>query len=226
MADLWQDFSLTPGVDDVLRGQGADPETVRLRRPLLVKAAEQALLQGSPKIQPSAWVRELTIQDRRHERILLAGGAVLSGSLVARHLGAAVRVAAVLCSIGPGLEILSTQKIGEDPILALALDGLGNAAVELLGQQTCARISERAQTEGLGTSTPLNPGADGWPLEIGGPQIFSMMDGERVGIQITTGGMMIPKKTISFVVGIGREMTQLHPCESCSLKEICRYRHV
>jgi hypothetical protein len=225
MLDLWKDFDLSISVDDVLRGQGADPETVRLRRPALVKAAEQALAEGRAKIRPTALVREVPVLEQRHERLLLEGDAVLTGSLVTRHLSGAVRVAAAICTIGSALEIASTRLLGENTVLAMALDGLGNAAVELVGQQTCARIGERAWTDGMGTSTPLNPGAEGWSMEVGGAQIFALLDARLAGIQITSGGMMIPQKTISFVVGIGSGLAQTHPCEVCSLKEICRYHN-
>ena len=38
--------------DQVLRGQGADPATLRARRPALVGVAERALQVGTPLLQP------------------------------------------------------------------------------------------------------------------------------------------------------------------------------
>jgi hypothetical protein len=223
--DLWQDFDLTISVDDVLLGQGADPEKVRTRRPTLVKAAERALEEGRGRIRPTALVRELNVLDHRHERILLEGGGELSGALVSGHLGGAARVAAAVCTLGPALEISVAKLLGSDPALALALDGYGNAAIEQVGQQVCGRLGEWAQAKGLQVSTPLSPGEPEWPVEIGQPQIFELLEAGRVGIQITQGGMMYPQKSISFVAGIGTGMSQTHPCEICSLKGICRYRH-
>jgi hypothetical protein len=141
---------------------------------------------------------------------------------VARHLAGAERVAAVICSLGPALEEYAASL--ENLVLALALDGLGNAAVESVAQQVCGRLAERAEVYGLETSTPLSPGEPEWPVEVGQPQIFALAKPSRAGIRLTGGGMMIPKKSISFVTGIGQEMSQVHPCEACSLKEICRYR--
>jgi hypothetical protein len=223
--DLWQDFDLTISVDDVLLGQGADPEKVRANRPVLVKAAERALEEGRTRIHPTALVRELNVLEHRHERIKLEGGGELSGPLVSRHLGGATHVAAAVCTLGPALEISVAKLMGSDPGLALALDGYGNAAVEQVGQQVCGRLGDWASAKGLQSSTPLSPGSPEWPVEIGQPQIFGLLDTGRAGIQITQGGMMYPQKSISFVAGIGTGMSQTHPCEVCSLKEICRYRH-
>ncbi len=222
---LWKDFHLALEVDDVLRGQGADPAVVRARRPALVQAAEQALEQGMARVQPAALVQEVRVLEHRHDRLLLAGGGRLTGTRVAGHLAGAVRVAVALCTIGPALETEAARLMSVEPVLALALDGLGNAAVELVGQQVCGRIGESAHWEDLETSTPLSPGLKDWPVEVGQPQIFDLVQAERAGIQITPGGMMYPQKSISFVTGIGHKMAQTHPCEACSLKQICRYRN-
>jgi len=222
--ELWKDFDLRLDVDDVLRGQGADPETLRLRRPALVEAAGRALAEGLPLIHPAVLVRELEVRGRRHEHLRLEEGA-LSGPLVMRHLGSASRVAIAVSTIGPRLEARCARVLQEDPVLGVALDGLGNAAVEGLSQLACSRIARRAGEAGLAAATPISPGAPGWPVEAGQPQIFGLLDAGQAGIRITCGGMMIPRKSMSFVVGIGTEMPEADPCEVCGLRETCRYRH-
>jgi hypothetical protein len=219
-----KDWILDITVNDVLLGEGMDPHSSRARRPALVQAAQRALELGPALIHPTALIRDVSVREQRHEHILLDGG-TLSGPLVARHLAGAQHVAAVICTIGPELEAEVNRMFGDDPVLGLALDGFGNAATELLEQQICGQIGKRAQAEGLTASTPLSPGVPEWPVEIGQPQIFALVDAASAGIQITPGGMMIPKKSVSFVVGIGPEMTRTDPCEICSLKEMCRYRH-
>ncbi len=220
--ELWTDFTFPLSPDDILRGEGADPESARARRPALEAAAAEALRLGLPVLAPAAAVREINVLEQRHERVLLAGGQ-LSGPLAARHLAGAERVAAVVCTIGPELEKLAAAQ--ENSLLMLALDGLGNAAVETVAQQVCARLGERAQAAGLATSTPLSPGEAGWPVEVGQPQIFSLLEPNPAGVRLSESGMMLPQKSLSFVVGIGRHVTQTDLCELCSLKERCRYRH-
>jgi hypothetical protein len=221
----WNDFDLSINVDDILRGQGADPEKLRVRKPSIVTAAERAWTEGLPHIRPTALVREVMVRSHTHDRILLDDPTRLTGPLVTQHLAGAQRVDAILCTIGAELEELSARLFDNDPLFALALDGLGNAAVEQLGQQVCRRIGESVQIDGLTTSTPLSPGEPEWPVEVGQPQIFALVEAAKIGIQITAGGMMIPKKSISFVLGVGPDMSQIEPCEVCNLRESCRYRH-
>ena len=223
--ELLEDFVFTLSADDVLRGEGADPEIVRLKKPALLEAASTALRAGIIKLHPAALIRTARVVEHRHEQILLQGGKELVSPLVARHLAGAEQVVLAVSTIGSELEELASTSMEKNPLLGVGLDGLGNAAVEILGQQVCMRIGERAQAAGLTASTPLSPGEPEWPVEVGQPQIFALLDPSRAGVTLTSGGMMVPKKSISFVVGIGPEMAQTDLCELCSFRERCRYRH-
>jgi hypothetical protein len=223
--ELWTDFSLTLTCEDILRGEGVDPSSIRAKRPALIKAAEEALKQGMPKLHLLAIHHEVKVKEHRHNRILLEESTVLTGELVVRFLAGAERVSVAICTIGTELEEMSSSYLNDNPLLAMALDGLGNAAVEALGQQVCRRIGQRAKEDGLETSGSLSPGEPDWTVDIGQPQLFSLLDAGRAGVRLTEGGMMIPRKTISFVVGIGSHMKQTSPCDSCSMNKKCRYRN-
>ncbi len=223
--ELFEDFNIALNLNDVLCGQGADPEIVRTNKPALLKAASSALREGLPLLHPVAIISTTSVIEHHHASILLESDHKLTGGLVSRHLSGAVQVAAVVCTIGGELEKTLEPKLTTDPAFALALDGLGNAAVEKVAQQVCKRVGEQAAARGLTASAPLSPGEPEWPVEVGQPQIFAHLDLPRARITLTSGGMMIPKKSISFVIGIGTEMTQTDPCQRCNLRERCRYRH-
>jgi hypothetical protein len=223
--ELLKDFDLKIGVDDILRGEGADPVIVRSKKPALLNAAALALEQGRPMLHAAAVLQRSSVLEHRHERILLQDGRELSSPLVAHHLAGAQEVVLALTTIGLELEDYASSRMAKDPLLGMALDGLGNAAVEILGEQVCLQIGKQAQGFGLTASSPLSPGEPDWPVEIGQPQIFALLDPARVGISLTSSGMMIPKKSISFVVGIGPDMSREDFCELCSLNERCRYRN-
>ena len=223
--ELLEGFDFNLSEDDVLRGEGADPAIVRARKPALLKAASAALHEGLVNLHPVALIHMTRVVEHRHERMLLQGGKELTGSLVVRHLAGAEQVTLAVCTIGQELEELASTWMEKNPLLGVALDGLGNAAVEILGEQVCVRIGEKAQSAGLTISTPLSPGEPEWPVEVGQPQIFALLDRSRVGIKLTSGGMMVPKTSISLVVGIGPEMVQTDLCMLCSLSERCRYHH-
>jgi len=224
--EIWPDIQVILDIDDVLRGEGVDPVTAHTKHPPLVKAASTALSEGFSQLRPVVVSQIVEVVEHRHERILLQSGKELAGPLVAHHLAGAEKIVLAICTIGPQLENMASSLMEKDPVLGLALDGLGNAAVEKVAQQVCTQLSDQAHAQGLQASTPLSPGEPDWPVEVGQPQIFALLDPSKAGITLTSGGMMVPKKSISFVVGIGPNMSQIDSCDLCSLKETCRYQHV
>jgi hypothetical protein len=222
---LLTDWTLSLDADQVLRGEGADPAIVRERRPSLVEVAELALREGERLLQPTVAYRRLRVDGLRHERLDLEGGASLKGALLAQHLAAAEEVVLLLCTIGPALEARVAVAIGDDPVFGLALDGVGSAAVEALATIACRRFEEEAGAAGRQASIPLSPGMIGWPVEQGQPQIFALLDPAEAGVSLTANAMMMPRKSLSMVLGLGEQVrTAGTACDFCSLNATCRYQ--
>ncbi len=219
------DWDLKIDVDMVLRGQGADAVRIRAKSPGLVKVAEQALAQGLPLVRPAVTYRQLRVEGLQHEKLLLEGGAFLRGPLVAEHLAAAKKVVLALCTIGAKLEDWAAEVMAEDMILGLALDGVGSAAAEALATEACRRFEGWALSEGLLAGMPLNPGMVGWPVDEGQPQMFALLDGSEVGVSLTGGYMMVPRKSLSLALGLSMEpVRQTRTCDYCNMRASCRYQ--
>lgn len=218
-----RDWQLDLDVDRVLRGQGADPAMAR-RRPALVEVAERALRDGFPLLSLAVVSETYSVAGLQHERLRLQGGGILAGRLVAQHLRAAERVVVVVCTVGEALDAVITEVMPEDPVFALALDGLGSAAVESLAAAASHHFEQAALRQGLQTTIPLSPGMVGWPVAEGQTQIFSLVNAGEIGVRLNAGAMMIPRKSISLVLGQGTQVSsEGSTCDFCSLKETCRY---
>lgn len=222
---LLTDWMLEINIDQVLLGQGANPQIVRARRPRLVAAAERALAEGLPLIAPAVAVGQYAIQEIRHERILLENGATLSGPLVARQLMSARSIVAMVCTIGPALEELSLSYVESDPIHSLALYGVGSAAAEALSTAACQYYSSQAAQAGLLTTIPLSPGLEGWPVDRGQPEIFRLVDSAAAGVTLLPSFIMRPVKSVSLVIGLGEQIdTAARICDFCSRRETCTFQ--
>jgi hypothetical protein len=220
--DKWD---LRLDVDAVLRGQGADPAAIRRRSPRLIEFAGRALEEGGPLLQPRVQARRLLVKDLHHERLKLEGGGRLSGELLAQHMGGAQEIVIVLCTVGEALERRVAKVSKEDAAYGLALDGVGSAGVEALANAACALFEEEATKEECQVTIPLSPGMVGWPVEQGQSQIFDLLDAGEIDVRLTESMMMLPRKSLTFVLGIGKElMAGGRTCDYCSLKETCRYQ--
>lgn len=212
-------------VDDVLRGQGADPAALRRRSPHLVQMAERALEEGLPLINPRVLVRWFEVESLRHERLLLHDSGSLSGPLIAEQLGPAVRVAVLLCTVGSALEEYAAEVMASAPVRGLALDGVGSAAIEALANATCRQLGQEVADQGWQTTIPLSPGMIGWAVSEGQPQIFALLDGAEIGIRLNEASVMLPLKSLSMVLGAGPEVgSSGRTCDYCTMRGTCRYQ--
>jgi hypothetical protein len=225
----WE-FLLTP--DDVLRSQGADPEAIKLRRPSLVKITENAIAMGTSLLQPQVLYEKYPVKGLVHERLELYGNKSnakkphLSGQLIAQHLSRSQAVIIMVCTIGSLLDELVSSLFKVDPSLAVAMDGVGSAAVESLAIQACNYFEDQVKSEGLNTTMPLNPGMVGWPVEQGQPEIFTLLDSEDIQVTLNESCMMSPNKSLSMVLGVGEDVSPVGTsCDYCSLKGVCKYQN-
>ena len=219
-------------IDDVLRAQGANAEVIRSRRPSLMEVTEQAITKSKYLLRPRVLYEIYPVKSFVHERLELdsnpihSGNGYLSGSLIAQHIAAAQEVIVMLCTIGSALDETVSSLFKSDPLQAVALDGVGSAAVENLAIQACNYFEAQAKASGQNTSMPLNPGMVGWSVDEGQLQIFTLLDYDQIQVSLTDSYMMVPNKSLSMVLGMGKDMSSIgSSCDYCSLKGICKYQN-
>jgi hypothetical protein len=199
---IWKPEHLDITPEAVIRGQGGDPEILRKRRPNFFDTAAQAIELGKSHLEPQMLYDEFEVESLRGEEITLSGGAVLSGAPVIEFLEKAVKVVILIGTVGRGIDEFSGQYMGEDPVLGLALDGVGSAGVEELANTCKAMIRSQLAEQGFKTTRSLNPGIPGWEVTQGQPQIFNALPAGDIGVSLTESGIMMPKKSLAFVIGI------------------------
>jgi len=223
--DLWTEFQLDVKPEDILRGVGLHRMDSSKKFRLLALKAEIALQTGLEKIQPIALLQKIRVQEVNTRQVCLEDGTVLTNHKLSHLLTGAEHIVVAVCSIGAKLEDYSESLMKSDMLLALALDGLGNAAVENIVQQVCKQLDEESSAANRQATSPICPGVQGWSVDIGQPQLFSLLDAGKAGITLTDGLMMHPRKSISFVLGIGQDLIRQNACSLCSLNSGCRFHH-
>jgi hypothetical protein len=223
--ELQKNLDLIFDVDAVLRGQGADASILRLRRPSLVKVAEEAMQESLSLLHPRVVYQDLSVEGLQHERLLLEGGRKLESKLIAQHLAGSSRVIVMLATIGEELEQRVTRIWDDNMVYALALDGAGSAAVEALANAACRSFEKQAVNSGLQASVPLSPGMIDWSVSDGQPQIFQLLGESGALVQLTPSCIMVPKKSLTMVMGFGLNLKSSGTtCDFCTMRKTCRYQ--
>ncbi len=68
------------------------------------------------------------------------------------------------------------------------------------------RPETKALTGELMASSPLSPGMPGFAI-LEQWQVFQLVSAEEIGVSLTSSGIMVPRKSVSMVIGIGPQMT-------------------
>ena len=158
-------------------------------------------------------------------RVVIEGLITFQSEVIARLLEQCEKVAVFLVTIGEHLEEMVCQMAEDGLILqAAALDAVGSEAGERLADFVQGRIGEMARAQGLCISQRFSPGYCDWDIEQQN-MVFRAVDGDSVGIHLTDGCLMIPRKSISGIIGIGlcNNVEHYNPCKTCD-KHDCQGR--
>ncbi len=125
----------------------------------------------------------------------------------ARVLAGATGLVVAVCTIGSPLEqrVADLSRKGE-LALASVIDAWGSEAVETLAQHLQRHIRGQLPLA-VAAGNRLSPGYRGWPVEEQA-WLFRLVPTDRVGVSLTPGFMMIPRKSISFVMKLRAKENQ------------------
>ncbi len=222
-----RDIPLSLKTKEVLRRQGfrghskIRPEITKLILELLASVESAHLL------EPAAAYEIHPITEMSHRQSPQESKAVVHGLLLPPLLTEAKELAAVVCTIGPKLEKQATDYFSRgEPLRGVLLDGIGNAAVDSLTKEICKLITGEASSRGYQASSPISPGMPGLPIAEQW-HLLKLVPVGKIGVSLTSSGIMVPRKSASMVIGIGPQMitwTRAEVCAHCSLRKTCPYR--
>jgi hypothetical protein len=133
-----------------------------------------------------------------------------------------------LCTIGPDLED-EVQRHNErgEMLDALLLDAIGSAAAEAAADAVNRLLCAEAARRGRYAAPRISPGYGRWDVAAQA-ELLGLLPAAEVGIHLTTGMMMIPRKSVSFAVRFDKQPpapeTRRRRCERCQLQH-CPYRY-
>jgi hypothetical protein len=147
---------------------------------------------------------------------------IIESRVLARLLQRCEQVAVFALTIGGYLEELVTYLADKGMVLqATVLDAIGSGAAEKLADEIEEEIRHKAAKAGLVISRRFSPGYCDWDIVQQG-RLFCLLDSDSTGITLTDSMLMMPRKSISGVIGIGlpgRDIERYNPCIACRKRD-------
>ena len=163
------------------------------------------------------------IESVQEGSVTLGDSIVLESKVIARLLGQCKKVAIFILTIGNTLEEMVAYLAENGLVLqATVLDAIGSGAAEQVAVFVEDMIRKLARVKGLSISRRFSPGYCDWDVSQQ-EMIFSTLNGNLAGVSLTEEYLMLPRKSMSGIVGIGTHSSDIenyNPCKTC-LKQDC-----
>ncbi|MBQ9251990.1 MAG: hypothetical protein IJ188_05075 [Clostridia bacterium] len=154
---------------------------------------------------------------------LLEGTALrLEGADIREFLSGADQVILMAATLGAEAETLLQRSQRQNMADAILLDALASAAIENVCDNLCEDLAREFFPRQL--TSRFSPGYGDFPLEQQGMLCAVLNVNRALGITLTPGGLMIPQKSVTAVIGVSEEPgKRLAGCATCQQADQCQY---
>lgn len=177
-------------------------------------------------IQPSGFYRLVGIVRGRKPLVILDDGLRISSELLSLVLSRCQQVAIFVSTIGQRLENRVAQLMTDRQMLrATILDAVGSEAAEKTACYLQDRVRELANSNGAEITLRYSPGYCDWDITQQ-QVVFEAMDSAPIGVRLTEECLMLPRKSVSGIIGLGyfeKRRLRSSPCRLCT-QEDCHSR--
>lgn len=219
------DFEYSIDKSEVLRylghrGQSLTPEIDRLIDHISEKCLESA--------RPRYCFQIFPLETSPRGPVLVGTGVILLGEDIKKHLLGAKSVAVMAATLGFEAE-RAMMRLGQRSTTSeVIFNAACTALIEAVSDRCEGEIVELARQRGLVTSYRYSPGYGDFPLEQQ-PEILGVIEaGTRLGITLTDSMLMLPKKSVSALIGLYPKGAGVRrggsSCETCENRENCEFR--
>jgi len=121
----------------------------------------------------------------------------------------------LVVTLGDGPEEKMAARGNKSVLHAFEWDALASSLAEHLAGQAEAFVSALCEERSQDTTRRFSPGYCDWPLAAGQSELFSFCRPETIGIQVSTAGLMVPRKSVTAVILSAGKVPLRTPCPFC-----------
>jgi hypothetical protein len=217
---------------EVLRYQGYSKNKVVKPNELILKIIQEEITRSYDLFNPQgiySWVeiKSVSISERKVD--LENNFSLTFSNSIINLLKESDYLVLGVVTIGSSLENTVSELFsqGEYP-RALALDAIGTVAVEALSKHLRNLVCREAKDINFRTTRHFSPGYGDWDINQQ-KEIFKIIPTHQIKVSLTKSGMMIPRKSLSWAIGLGEKISpsskEDNLCKICSYLK-CQYRKI
>jgi len=157
-------------------------------------------------------------------QMILNGKSFLLHKMVASALKNSTEIAIFIGTCGTEIEKHSKELIKQGNTLeGFIVDIIGSEIAEGVADYTHHQIAKELSASGIKTTNRYSPGYCNWPVSDQ-LHIFSLMENNNCGVILNASSLMIPIKSVSGIIGLGKNVENRgYACALCET-EHCLYR--
>lgn len=157
-------------------------------------------------------------------RIEVGGHEFKPGKTIAHELRGAQSACLFICTAGSRISDEADRMMrSDDPVYGYLLNLLGSAIAEAVADRVQQLVAGQAEQAGLKITNRYSPGYCHWDVAEQ-HRLFALFGSATAGVRLTASALMSPVKSVSGIIGIGREVEFRHyHCDLCNLPA-CVYR--
>ena len=130
----------------------------------------------------------------------------------------------LLATLGMDMDMAVHRLMVTDPAAGAALGACGSAYIDVYIDGVLRREAEALRADGVTLTLRFSPGYGDAPLTMQ-RDILALCGAKTMGVRLTNGGLMLPEKSVTAVMGIVQECTKCREtgCRVCG-KQNCEFR--
>jgi len=147
------------------------------------------------------------------------------GKIITASLREADHIAVFVATVGKGFDQWNRKiQQGDDMVSAFFADSLGSVLAEACVAVMKECIERKINELGLFISNCYSPGYCEWSL-VEQKKLFSFFPEQFCGVTLTESCLMVPIKSVSGIVGIGKNVKKrLYSCDVCTMTTCVKNR--
>ena len=147
------------------------------------------------------------------------------GRIIERQLRGSEAYTLFICTSGVEFEAYQQRlKQADDMVRVFIADSLGSVIAEKCADQMEIAVQESIDKLGWHHTNRFSPGYCGWHVSQQ-QLLFPLFEGHTCGVRLTDSSLMLPIKSVSGIIGLGKEVRRLdYTCGLCNFEKCYKRR--